>query len=131
MVRQQDRGYVPLTLARSADWIVAGEDLWAGVREFLDDFYAAPGWEREALIDERPALTGDRRMDAYLGALAEHLVVHYRVVAPDWVHGPERFLDRFWFPTSIKALHATALVESPASFRRRGIFVDETELKRY
>lgn len=42
----------------------------------------------------------------------------------------KRFLAQFWFPTSIKSLHATAIVQSPAWFRRRGIVVDETEYQR-
>jgi hypothetical protein len=46
------------------------------------------------------------------------------------VEEPGRFLDRWWFPTRFRSLHAMALVESPAAFRRRGIFVDHTELER-
>lgn len=29
-----------------------------------------------------------------------------------------------------KSLHAMAIVQSPASFRRRGIFIDKTEFQR-
>lgn len=108
----------------------SGEDGWVCVREFLDDFYAAQPGERQSLIADRPDLTGDQRFDAYLGALGEHLAVHYGLDVPAWVHEPERFLDGFWFPTSARSLHALAIVQSPASFRRRGIFVDDTELQR-
>lgn len=40
------------------------------------------------------------------------------------------FLDDWWFPTQFKSLHAMALVESPAAFRRRGIFIDNTAFMR-
>lgn len=108
-----------------------GEDeSWRFIREFLDDFYAADAEQREKLIRERPDFTGDPRFDAYLGALAEHLAWHYELTIPGWAQEAERNLDRWWFPTRFKSLHATALVQSPASFRRRGIFVDDTELLR-
>jgi hypothetical protein len=82
------------------------------------------------MIAERPELTGDCRFDAYLAALAEHLAVHDALPVPAWVEEPERFLEQWWFPTQFRSLHAIALVQSPASFRRRGIFVDQTEFQR-
>ncbi len=125
-----DMTYEVLTLRRTAERIGAGGDPWLCIREFLDDFYAADAAERGGLIAGRPELLGDRRFDAYLAALAEHLSVHYDLPCPRWVAEPERFLDQWWFPTTFKSLHAMALVQSPASFRRRGIFVDDTELQR-
>lgn len=122
--------YQPLTAARTAARIRSGEDPWICLREFLDGFRAAGEGERAALLGERPDLTGDRRFDAYLAALAEYLAVLHDLSVPPWVHEPERFLDRWWFPTAFRSLHALALVQSPASFRRRGIFVDETEFQR-
>ncbi len=124
--------YEPLTICRTAQRIRSGEEPWICIREFLDDFYAAEGdGERQAaMIAERPELTGDRHFDAYLAALAEHLAVRRGLSVPAWVHEGERFLDQWWFPTAFRSLHALALVQSPASFRRRGIFVDETEFQR-
>lgn len=124
------RSYVPLSLQRTAERIRSGEEPWLCIREFLDDFYAADLPTRQRLLEERPEWVGDRRFDAYLAALAEHLAVHYGLKVPAWVHEPERFLDRWWFPTRFQSLHAMAIVQSPASFRRRGIFVDETEFQR-
>ncbi|BAS28134.1 type 1 periplasmic-binding domain-containing protein [Limnochorda pilosa] len=123
-------GYQPLTIRRIADRIRTGEEPWISIREFLDDFYASDDERRASLIAARPEYVGDQRFDAYLAALAEHLAMHYNLPVPPWVHESQRFLERFWFPTSIRSLHATCLVESPASFRRRGIFVDHTELER-
>lgn len=122
--------YKLLSLRRTAERMKEGEDPWLCIREFLDDFYAADDAGRGRMISERPEGVADPRLDAYLGALAEHLAFHYGLPVPSWVFGPERFLDRWWFPTTFKSLHAIAIVQSPASFRRRGIFVDDTELKR-
>jgi len=104
-------------------------DPWIPIRNFLDDFYTNPR-RRQGMIWDRPKLTGDKRFDAYLAALAEHLCYHYNLRVPPWVEEKERFLDTWWFPTEFRSLHAIALVESPASFRRRGIFVDHTEFQR-
>lgn len=122
--------YRPLTIQRVAMRIRTGEDPWLCIREFLDDFYAAGDDGRAALISNRPEPVGDRRFDVYLAALAEHLALHHGVPVPAWVNKPGRFLEQWWFPTTFKSLHALALVQSPASFRRRGIFVDDTELQR-
>ena len=105
-------------------------EAWLPIREFLDDFRTAAPEVRQGMIEARPEPTGDPRFDAYLAALAEHLAVHHDLRVPEWVEEPGRFLDRWWFPTRFRSLHAMALVESPASFRRRGIFIDHTEFER-
>jgi hypothetical protein len=127
--------YQPLTLRQVAEAIrneltAPDGDPWLWVRQFMDDFYAATPQSRAALIAERPEPTGDPRFDAYLAALAEYFAVHYQLPVPAWVNEPERFLEQWWFPTQFKSLHALAIVQSPASFRRRGIFVDLTEFQR-
>jgi hypothetical protein len=127
--------YQPLTLRQVAAAIREEQaspdgDPWLWVRQFMDDFYAATPEVRTTLIAERPDLTGDPRFDAYLAALAEHFAIHYQLPIPRWVNEPERFLEQWWFPTQFKSLHAQAIVESPAAFRRRGIFVDKTEFQR-
>jgi len=127
--------YRPFTLAATARRIRefgCGDlrDFWVCVGDFLDDWYAADPDTRQEMLREEPPETGDRRFDAYLAALAEHLAVRSGLPVPAWAGRPERFLDRFWFPTEFKSLHAMALVQSPAAFRRRGIFVDETAFMR-
>ena len=127
--------YQPLTLRQVAAAIREEQaspdgDPWLWVRQFMDDFYAATPEVRATLIAERPDLTGNPRFDAYLAALAEHFAIHYQLPIPRWVNEPERFLEQWWFPTQFKSLHALAIVESPAAFRRRGIFVDKTEFQR-
>ena len=49
---------------------------------------------------------------------------------PDWVHGPERLLERPFFAGGLESLKAVFLVESPLAFRRRQIFVSANALSR-
>lgn len=119
------------SLAGVALRVVAGEDLLYAVREFLDEFAIAPRSElRQRAIDERPQPAADKRYDAYLGALAEHLALRHGLDRPDWCVEPDRFLDRFWFTSDVVGFRATLLAESPAAFKRRGVFVSERSLIR-
>jgi hypothetical protein len=119
------------TLALVSERLRSGEDLRFAVREFLDEFGLLPRRDlKERAIGERPMPTGDLRADAYLGALAEHLAVAEGVDRPGWAIDPDRFLNEFWFVPETRAFWALAIVESPAAFRRRGIFISEGALKR-
>jgi hypothetical protein len=96
----------------------------------LDDYRRTPITQRSALVEDAPDSCGDPRYDAFLAALVEHLTNADRVVTPAWVGRPERFLTRWWFPAGLRSLHAIALVESPISFARRGIFLTRGALDR-
>ena len=119
------------TLAGIAERVRAGEDFRIAAREFLDEF-ALRGDDagRSAAIAAPPEPTGDPRHDAYLGALAEHLAALYRLQRPAWSVAPDRFLERFWFPSDVRGFRAMALAQAPAAFRRRGIFIPERSLHR-
>src|SRR3954454_22121139 len=119
------------SLAVVAERVRAGEDLSFAVREFLDEFALLPRDDlRLATIEPRPVPTGDGRADAYLGALAEHLAAAGGLDRPSWSIEPGRFLDRFWFPSTVPGFRALAIAESPAAFRRRGIFISRGSLER-
>lgn len=126
----------PHTIAATAIAIRAslakGDEPWALrlVWEFLDDFYAATLASRCRLIADEPERTGDVRFDAFLAALAEHLAYHHQIAAPPWSADPGQVLEPWWFVAPFRSLHATALMESPASFRRRGIFISANALSR-
>ena len=81
-------------------------------------------------LAEEPPLTGDPRHDAYVGALGEHFALHAGIDRPAWVTRPERFLDRFWFKSGVRGFRAIAIAQSPAAFRRRGIFIAAGALDR-
>ncbi|MEO6120872.1 MAG: hypothetical protein ABIW46_02490 [Acidimicrobiales bacterium] len=119
------------TLAGVASRSVAGEPFLACVRELLDEVALLVSEEQYTrVVTERPPPTGDRRRDAYLGALAEHLAGHHGVERPVWACEPDRFLDRFWFVSEVSGFRALAIAESPAAFRRRGIFISAASLRR-
>jgi hypothetical protein len=119
------------SLAGVAERVQAGEDLHFAAREFLDEFALLPRDDlRRAAIDRRPAPTGDARADAYLGALAEYLAASEGLDRPSWSVERERFLERFWFPSPVPGFRALAIAQSPAAFRRRGIFISRGSLER-
>lgn len=119
------------TLAGVSERTRSGEDFHHAVREFLDEFALRAGDRaRSEAIEGRPAPVGDRRYDAYLGALAEHLAALHGIARPPWSVEPGRFLDTFWFVSDVRGFRATAIAQAPAAFRRRGVFVPERSLHR-
>ena len=124
-------GSLTATLADVAERTRAGEEFATVVREFLDEFaLRGESRSREAAIEQRPEEMGDRRHDAYLGALAEHLAAVHGLTRPRWSLEPERFLDSFWFVSDVPGFRAIAIAQAPASFRRRGVFIPEHSLHR-
>lgn len=100
-------------------------------REFLDEFYKAESDDvRFSMLKDRPALTGNERIDAYTAAVAEHLSYQIKRHPPGWVNESGRFLKRAWFPCGLESLKATMIAESPVAFRRRLIFVEADPLYR-
>lgn len=118
------------TVAGVADRVRGGEDLRFAVRELLDEFALRGRDElRAAALAEEPVRV-DARVDAYLGALAEHLARTCGLVVPDWALSDARTLDHMWFPGVARGFRPTASRESPAAFRRRGIFIARGALSR-
>jgi len=124
-------GRLGTDLATVARRVSEGEDFQHAVREFLDEF-ALRGDDRSrvAAIAERPALTGDPRSDAYLGALAEHVAAVHGLQMPAWCTEADRFLECFWFVSDVPGFRPAAIAQAPAAFRRRGVFVPERSLHR-
>jgi hypothetical protein len=118
------------TIAGVADRVRAGEDFRYAVRELLDEF-ALRGRDdlRVLAVADEPAAV-DEHVDAYLGALAEHLARTHAIAIPAWALQEHRTLDHMWFPGVAPGFRATALRESPAAFRRRGIFIARGALTR-
>jgi hypothetical protein len=111
----------PHTLAEAVEQHRAGGDFWVTLNEFLDEFYAA-GDERQSMIEREPALTGDQRLDAYIGAVGEHLARRWGLDRiPRWTAAKERSLDCSWFPgAETPKLHDFRLVYSPIAFPAPG-----------
>lgn len=107
-----------------------GVALRAAVADFLDDLRWARGADDVTRRIENEPVHIDRRADAYLGAVAEHVAVRSGVPVPEWSRSDSRFLDQFWWPTRFVDLRARTIVESPAAFRRRGIYIGANTLER-
>ena len=98
------------------------------IARFLE-FYDKADWPtRERMVLPRPDSTGSERYDAMLGGIVEYACATHRVLAPSWVNDPQFFLDEFWFVSGMKSLHADAIVHSPISFKRRGVFLTQGAL---
>lgn len=110
-------------------------DLWRHVVvQLLDDYTSVlqrEGTDAAAqMLCDRPELTGDARVDAALAALAEHLARRDGWPVPAWATEPDRETREWWFVTELRAFHPRALVESPLSFRKRGVFITRDALER-
>ncbi len=77
-----------------------------------------------------PRSTGDVRVDAAFAAMAEYLARRDGWTVPSWARLPEREAWPWWFVTDLRGLHPRSLVESPSSFRRRGVFITSGALDR-
>lgn len=102
--------------------------------QLLDDYTSEAqrvGTEQASRrFDEEPPATGSAEVDAGLAALAEHLARRDGWHARAWVGAAGRYTRHWWFVTPLKGMHATALQQSPPSFRKRGVFITADALSR-
>ena len=123
----------PKTLAEVAQLTINGDSFDRCLANFLDEFYAAPNAEALAA---QPSLLfptfGEpgRVQDAYLAATAEELARAWKFPFPDWTDDDLRKLHRPWFASPLAALRAVLLLESPAAFRSRNLFISQNALTR-
>lgn len=87
--------------------------------EFVDAFRRSPS---EELVAHPPAAETSDRIRCLLASTVEALCAERRLPAPWWCNGAG-ILPAPWFVAGVENLKALALVESPARFRRRNIFV--------
>jgi hypothetical protein len=123
----------PKTLAEVAQLTLGGDSFDRCLANFLDEFYATPN--AGALADTpvllAPAFGEQGQVqDAYLAATAEELARIHHFSAPTWIAADMRKLHRPWFASPLAALRAVLLLESPATFRARNLFVSENALTR-
>jgi hypothetical protein len=120
--------FKPMTLVRLGALLAASDDSrrWRLVAEFLEEYKWEPAETRGTLLAQEPARTGDERWDVFLAALAEHLAAKDGHGEPPWAEA--RRLRRLWFPFNSRAARVDAVVNAPAAFRRRGVYVAAQEL---
>lgn len=95
---------------------------------FIETYDKSAADEQVRIVRTEPSATGDRRFDALLAAIVEFVCARNEALAPAWVNSPDRFLEPWWFVSGMSTLHADAIVHSPISFARRGVFVTEDAL---
>jgi hypothetical protein len=124
----------PHTLAEAIDRIRGGEPQDAALAEFIDTFDQAGSKQAQyASIEQDPALTGNDRLDALVGAIAEYLAKQRHLGrVPPWVCDPARRLAEPWFTTAAPsdAMREYLAYASPAEFASRNIFTEERPLRR-
>ena len=123
----------PKTLAEVAQLAASGASFDRSLTNFFDEFYAAPNARAlaEAPLLLAPALGYSRSVqDAYMAATAEELARTYQFPVPAWTVAEARKLHRPWFASSLAALRAVLLLESPVAFRSRNLFISANALSR-
>jgi len=124
----------PNTLADAVDMITAGSPQNDTLAEFVDTFdLAKTDQDRYASIEREPKLTGNERLDALVGAIAEYLAKQRRLGhVPHWVCDPARYLRMPWHTCAPEndAMREYLTFSSPGEFASRNIFTEERPLRR-
>jgi hypothetical protein len=124
----------PNTLADAVERIETGSAQDVVLAEFIDTFdLAKTDSDRYASIEREPKVTGDAKLDALVGAIAEYLAKQRRLGrVPGWASGPARRLTDPWFTTTSPsdAMREYLTFASPAEFASRNIFTEERPLRR-
>ena len=124
----------PQTLADVAR--IAGThptDFAMALDEFVDEFYLDHGNKlaQQDRLNGAPELVGDPRIDAWIGAVGEHLAQRWKLHVPPWTHRQQHFaLEQPVFSPDSPALRGILLVESPPAFRSQLLFVRVEPLQR-
>src|ERR1700743_2067210 len=116
----------PRTLAEAIDRIRGGASQDATLAEFIDTFDQGDSKQAQyASIEQDPKLTGNQRLDALVGAIAEYLAKQRRLGrVPHWVCDPAPRLPTPWFTATdpTDAMREYLTFSSPGEFASRNIF---------
>jgi hypothetical protein len=120
----------PHSLAEVARRTAAGESFEFELSDFLHEFQLRG---EVAMLLEEPVLLQESSPsraleDAYLAAVAVSLASATRLPVPAWARNTRRVLREPWFASSGRHMRALLLVESPAAFRERNLFVTANAL---
>ena len=120
----------PDSVAEVARHSISAPSFSCELADFLHEF-ALRG--DTSMLTGSPPLLRDRFElgavnDAYLAAVASYLAARLGGPAPLWTRDPERILREPWFASPGRHMRALLLVESPAAFRERNLFVSANAL---
>jgi len=106
-------------------------EAWKDALDFVDDYRQSSTAGRASLVAERPAITGDTRVDALIAALAEFFSTESGAPIPAWSWEASRRTEPWWFVADgPPTFQHWAMQESPASFSRRGVFISKEAFDR-
>ena len=123
----------PSTLSQAFERVAAGGPLARALAEMLDEFYLQSDREgRSRVLADPPAPTGDPRLDALAGGMAEYLAKGFDADIPAWAGEPHRYLREPWFtvPDPKPGLIEFLVHSSPAELRSRNIFTESRPFRR-
>lgn len=106
----------------------AGDRFQTVINSFVDGFLRADGSRRADLI--RQPIERSGAMEGLVAAVVSALCRQTATSAPDWVGEIGSPVPFFAFPARSYELRVRLLVESPAPFRIRNVFVPENYLSR-
>jgi hypothetical protein len=118
-------GQRPQSIAAVAEWSATWDEFSLHFQDFLHECQAR---RLQTMLDQRPRLLaelfpGGKVCDAYLVAIAASLAAQLGAPAPGWAKEPDQYLRKPWFASPGPAMRACLLLESPARFRERNLFV--------
>jgi hypothetical protein len=111
--------YKPQTIRETKERMLAMPDHWqVPFMDFVDDFRR----NKDMSLLTTPFVMDHERWDALLASTVEYLCQEQGLETPEWVSEVPACQDP-WFVSGMDSLRAISLVESPAPFRARKIFV--------
>jgi len=123
LLREDGRSFRSASLRMLRD----GFESWrVHVFDAVDAFRRNPG---EGLVRSAPDDNLHPRLGALTASTVEMLCAEVQLPVPAWCCGIAA-LERPWFVAGLENLKASALVESPARYRKRNIFVLANFLER-
>jgi transcriptional regulator with XRE-family HTH domain len=98
------------------------------VIQLADDLAHESAAIRVALSVTAPPPVGDARFDALIAAVTDYRLTSARAPRPEWIASNNYRLSEPWDVESVPALRADARRRTPASIRRHGVFLADSEL---